>query len=46
MVALMVVVLDEDCDLRFQVAGQIIILQQDAVLQVWCQRSILPWVWG
>ena len=33
MVAPVVVVLDEGCDLRFQVPGQIIILQQDAVLE-------------
>ena len=33
MVAPVVVALDEGCDLRFQVPGQIIILQQDAVLE-------------
>ena len=33
MVTPMIVVLDEGCDLCFQIAGQIIVLQQDAVLQ-------------
>ena len=33
MVSPVIVVVDEGCDLRFQVAGQIIILQQDAVLE-------------
>jgi len=32
-VALVVVVLDEGFDLGFEVAGQVVILQQDAVLQ-------------
>jgi hypothetical protein len=45
-IALVVVMLDEGLDLAFEVAGQEIVLQQDAVFRVWCQRSILPWVWG
>ena len=45
-IALVVVVLDEGLDLGLQVAGQEVVLQQDAVFQGSCQRSILPWVWG
>jgi len=45
-VTLVVVVLDEGLDLGLKVAGQEVVLQQDAVFNVWCQRSILPWVWG
>ena len=45
-VAPMVVVLDERLDLTFEVSRQEVVFQEDAVLEVWCQRSILPWVWG
>ena len=41
-VAVMIIVLDE----RLEVAGQEVVFLADAVLRVWCQRSILPWVWG
>ncbi len=33
MIALMVVVFDERLDLRFQITGKEVVLQQDAVLQ-------------
>ena len=33
MVALVIVIFDERLNLRFQIAGQIIVLQQDAVLE-------------
>ncbi len=45
-VAPVVVMLDEGCDLGFEVAGQEVVLQEDSVFEGWCQRSILPWVWG
>ena len=45
-VAPVVVVLDESAELGFEITGQIIVLQQIRFLRVWCQRSILPWVWG
>ena len=52
-VASVVVVLDEGADLGLEVAGQEVVFEQDAVIRyadlrfmVWCQRSILPWVWG
>ena len=45
-ISLVIVVLDERFDLAFEVAGQEVVFLADAVLRVWCQRSILPWVWG
>ena len=45
-VAVMIIVFDECLDLGFEVAGQEVVFLADAVLRVWCQRSILPWVWG
>ena len=42
-VSAVVVVGNEGFDLGFEIAGQEVIFQQDAV---WCQRSILPWVIG
>ena len=47
-IAPVVVVLDEGADVGFEITGQVIVLEQDPVrfLRVWCQRSILPWVWG
>ena len=36
------VLLDEGCDLTFELAEHVVVFQQDAVLSVWCQRSILP----
>lgn len=45
-VTLVVAVLDEGLDLGLEVAGQEVVLQQDAFFRVWCQRSILPWVCG
>jgi hypothetical protein len=46
MVTPVIIVLDEARDLGFEIAGQVIVLEQNAVLGVWCQRSILPWVCG
>ena len=46
MVAAVVVVGDERRDLGFEIAGQEVIFQQDAVFEGRCQRSILPWVIG
>ena len=46
MIAPMIVVLDEGRDLGFEITWQEVVLQQEAALQPWCQRSILPWVWG
>src|SRR4029077_9582080 len=45
-VAAVVVVVDEGGDLGFEITRQEVVFQQDAVLSVWCQRSILPWVIG
>ena len=45
-VAVMIIVLDERLDLGFEISGQEVVFLADAVLRVWCQRSILPWVWG
>jgi hypothetical protein len=45
-IALVIVVLDERRDLGLKVAWQEVVLEQDAVFRVWCQRSILPWVCG
>ena len=40
MIAGVIVVLNEGADLPLEIPRQII------VFQVWCQRSILPWVCG
>ena len=47
-IASMIVVLDEGCDLGLEIAWQKVVFEQDAVrfFIVWCQRSIFPWVWG
>ena len=45
-IAPVVAMLDEGADLGLKVAGQEVVFQEDSVLQVSCQRSILPWVWG
>ena len=45
-VAAMVIVLDEGFDLGLEVTKQVGVFQQNAFFRVWCQRSILPWVWG
>ncbi len=45
-VPVVVVVVDEGADLPLEVAGQEVVFEQNAVLQVWCQRSILPCVCG
>lgn len=42
MMAQMVVVLDEDRDVRFEVSGQEEVLQQNSVFSVNYQRSIFP----
>jgi hypothetical protein len=39
-------VLDEGLDLGFRIAQAVVVFQQDAVFNVWCQRSILPCVCG
>ena len=44
MIADVVIVLDEGADLPFEISGEVVVVEQDAVLQVWCQRSIFPWV--
>src|SRR5882672_4729365 len=41
-----VVVINEVVDLGLKVAGQIVGLEQMPFFSAWCQRSILPWVWG
>ncbi|MEY9880507.1 hypothetical protein ABIA43_002041 [Bradyrhizobium sp. USDA 328] len=46
MVADVIVVFDEGPDLSFEVTGQAVVVEQNAALEVWCQRSIFPWVWG
>ena len=45
-VSLVNVVLDEGLDLGLEIARQEVVLEQDAIFMVWCQRSILPCVWG
>jgi|LakMenEpi03Aug12_release.lakeMendotaPanAssembly.Ray.scaffolds.fasta_scaffold169159_4 hypothetical protein len=40
----MVVMFEERLNLGFEIAGEIVILQQDAVFKVWCQRAILPYI--
>ena len=45
-VAAMVVVGNKSRDLGFEIAGQEVVFQQDAVFQGLVQRSILPWVCG
>ncbi len=42
----MVVVFDESGHLPFEIIWQIVIFEQMRFLRVWCQRSILPCVWG
>jgi hypothetical protein len=37
-----IIVLDEARDLGFEIAGQVIVLEQNAVLERLVQRSILP----
>ena len=39
-------VINERLDLRFEVALQVVVFQQDRFFRVWCQRSISPWVCG
>jgi hypothetical protein len=46
MVAPVVVMLDERCGLRLQITGEVIVSSRMRFLSVWCQRSILLWVWG
>jgi len=41
-----VVSLDEDADLALEVGGVGVVAEQDLVLNVWCQCSILPCVCG
>ena len=45
-IAVVVVMLDKGRDGRLEFALQVVVFQKDAVLGVWCQRSILPCVWG
>jgi hypothetical protein len=45
-VAQVIVVGDKGCDLGLEVAGQVVILEQDAVLQRLVPALILPWVMG
>ena len=45
-VAAVIVAFDESANAGLEVTRQIVILQQDAILRVWCQRSILPSVCG
>ena len=46
MIALMIVVSDEGGDVRFEITGQEVVLQQDAVLQGLMPSLILPYVCG
>jgi hypothetical protein len=40
-------VIDKGVDLRLEGARQEVVFGQNAVFSgVWCQRSILPWIWG
>ena len=45
-VATVVVIGDEGLDLGLEITREVVVFQQNAVLRVWCQRSILPWVIG
>jgi len=40
----MIVMHDEGLDLKLEIAGQEVVLEQDAVLEGLMHRSILPWV--
>jgi hypothetical protein len=42
MIALVVVVLDEDFGVACEVTGQEVVFQKNTVFKVWCQRSTLP----
>ena len=42
MIAGVIVVLDEGVDLPFEISGQIVVVEQNAVFWCWCQRSIFP----
>jgi hypothetical protein len=46
-IAPVIVVIDKGVDLRLEGARQEVVFGQNAVFSgVWCQRSILPWIWG
>jgi hypothetical protein len=44
-IARMVVVLDEGGDLAFEIAGQVVVFKQDAILER-LMPALLPWVCG
>ena len=44
-IAGMIVMLDEGRDLPFEIAGQVVVLEQDAVLER-LMPALLPWVCG
>ena len=46
MIADVIVMFDEGSYLPFEINRQVVVVEQNAVLQVWCHRSIFPWVWG
>ena len=46
MIADVVVVLDEGVDLLFEIAGQIVVLKYNAVLEGWVPALDLSCVWG
>jgi len=45
-VTLVIAVPEAGLDLGLEISGQEVVLQQDAVFSVWCQRSIWLWVCG
>ena len=45
-IAGMVVALDEGGDLAFEIAGQVVVLKQDAILERLMPALDLPWVCG
>ena len=46
-IAAMIIVLDEASDGALEIAGQVVVLEQDSAFpEERCQRSILPWFIG
>ena len=46
MISVVMIVLDEAFDLSFEIAGQVVIFEQDPVLQRLMPALDLPWVCG
>lgn len=44
--AAVVVAVDESFDLRLEIVRPVVVFSRMRFFRVWCQRSILPFVWG